>query len=97
MVHFSVLHDIVYDGYRAAVPHDGNGRKWGACCRYGRSTQAIIKNQTTNPAATPEANPEIAEMIAPRSLTDAATTAEAAIPMVGAIRSSICAVCPQKC
>lgn len=71
------------------------GGVWGDCCRYGRSTQAIIKNQTMNPAAIPAANPEIAETVALRSLIAAATTAETAIPMVGAIRSSICPVCLQ--
>jgi len=43
----------------------------------------------------PAANPELAEMIALRSLIAAATTAETAIPVVGAIRSSIWPVCLQ--
>lgn len=32
-VHLVVLHDIIYDGYRAAVPHDGYGRKWALTAR----------------------------------------------------------------
>jgi hypothetical protein len=43
----------------------------------------------------PAANPKIADIFELRSLIAAATTAETAIPMVGAIKSSICAVCPQ--